>query len=69
MKRQERIEMAIDFILAQRTLEECFRHEQIRHQLRAVGITMKKAGDLYFVREKGDEVPIRNLMALIEFLR
>lgn len=69
MTHNQRVELALQFILCQTTLEDCHKHEQIQHQLRACGMELRKDAGGYWVFCGGERYTVRCLMDLVRLLR
>jgi hypothetical protein len=68
MTPQQRIDFAREFILAQKTVEACVDHEQIKHQLKCVGITLVKGDGTCWAYHDGDRVKVRSINDLIRYI-
>jgi hypothetical protein len=68
MTPQQRIDFAIEFVMAQKDIESCMDQTLLTHQLKAVGITLKKENGKCFAVHGGEAVEVRTPDELICYL-
>lgn len=65
---QQRIDFAIEFVMAQKSIKDCVNQPLLTHQLKAVGINLVMDGERCYAEHGRDRVEIRNTDELLRYL-